>query len=222
VARDLPHAWKGIEGIPVLQEAGVTIDGGGYVRVPYRWPSGDLHVTRVCAPDGRCWWSPAGRSVVPLGLESLCTGPAAHTRGLFIAEGESDTFALRAAYGGTTPGDPVTGIEVIGLPGARTWCSSWRSYVEQYPLIYVVGDGDDAGREMNAVIKRDVPWARTVWLPDGADARSILAAGGPRALDTYLRAADEYAHGWASFILARDLATYERLILDGPEVPGLA
>lgn len=218
---DTPHTWKGVEGVPVLEDAGVVVGADGTVRIPYRWPGGETHVTRAYAQCGRCWWEPAGRALIPLGLERVRRGLAAHARALLIAEGESDTLALRAAYGGTEAGHEVRGIDVVGVPGARTWQPAWRAWVESYPLLYVLGDGDDAGRELNAAVKRDVPWARPVWLPEGDDVRAVLERGGPRALDPYLRRADEDAHLWAAFVLAHDLRTAEALLL-GKGVRGAA
>ncbi len=81
----------------------------------------------------------------------------------------------------------------------------------------MAGDGDRAGRAMNARIKRDVPWARPVWLPEGEDVRSLLQTSGPRALDGLLDAADADAFLSAAFVLAHDLETMETLLL-GREV----
>ena len=71
---------------------------------------------------------------------------------------------------------------------------------------------DTAGREMNSRIKRDVPWARPVRLPDGEDARSMLQTHGAGALDPFLEATDSDARLEAAILLARNIEECEALL----------
>jgi len=180
--------WKGLS-TAVLNEAGVERDLEGLVWIPYRLPDGALYAHRVVAPSGRRWWKPGdGRPVIPFGLESLTDPPT--DRGLLVAEGESDALALRAAF--------EWGYDVLGVPGASTWRRGWVRYLLPYAVVYVLGDGDDAGRRLAGTVKRDVPRARIVYLPAGEDARSLLQDDdGWWRLERLLEQADSGTHAAA-------------------------
>lgn len=202
--------WKGISFL-VLEEAGVTLNGA-LVRIPYRDTAGVAQAWRVFAGDGRCWWQPAGLELVPFGLETLPEPAASVERVLLLAEGESDALALREAFADVRGDSPVRGYHVLGIPGASSWRSSWRCWLEPFPVIYILGDGDPAGQALCAAVKRDVPWARPVWLPAGEDARSLLQRDGARALEPFFAEADAAVHLRAAFVLAGDIETAERLL----------
>jgi hypothetical protein len=108
-----------------------------------------------------------------------------------LAEGESDALALRAAYAARR----LAGrrVVVLGVPGATMWRTAWVRWVERFGRVFVLGDGDDAGRALIADVAASLPWARRVYLPDGEDARSHLQSGGPAALDNHLRNAEQAA-----------------------------
>lgn len=207
--------WKGISHL-VLDEAGVHCDEAGVVHVPYRNLDGSVHREHLFCEGGRSWWSP-GEGLIPLGLE-LLPPPARATRcALIVAEGDSDTLALREAFAGTSGDHPLDGFYVIGLPGAGTWRTHWLDYVRHFDIVYVVADGDLAGRRMLSKVWADVPWARPVRLPDGTDARGILQGEGPQALDRHLDLADSAARLMAAFRVSPSLDACERL-LRGEEV----
>jgi hypothetical protein len=159
-----PITWKGISGTTLL-EAGVTVTAGT-IRVPYRWPDGTEFRAKLFRP-GRSWWEPADATgVLPLGLETLPTATVAARSVLIVCEGESDTLAVRDTL--AVLDDRL--VYPIGLPGASTWREEWKRWLRPFPTIYAFGDGDDAGRRMNATIMTDVPWSgrsrpRTGWTP---------------------------------------------------------
>lgn len=210
----LERPWKGLLWL-TLEEAGAVFDGE-IVRIPYRRPDASVHAWRIMAPGGRCWWEPAGLELLPFGLETL--PPAGDTRraALLIAEGESDALALREAFAAVAPGSTVEAFHALGLPGAGTWRPEWAAYFDGISLIYVVGDGDAAGRRMIDTVCRDLPWARPVWLPEGEDARSLLQRHGPRALDPLLERADEVAKLCLVFEVARDYDDFIALLRGEP------
>jgi DNA primase len=206
--------WKGLPSL-ILATAGIT-ERDGLVHVPYRTRDGSEWNAKLFSPSGRSWWETPGRDLVPLGLETLPAPSEAKRCAIILAEGESDCLALRYAYAEVVGGF-VDAVHVLGLPGGGTWRRTWKRLVEPFGRVYAAGDGDAAGARMNAAVKRDVPWARSVWLPEGEDARSILLRHGWRAFDEYLTAADEHVRLVAAIRLADDLETCEAL-LRGEEV----
>jgi len=137
-------SWKGIADT-VLERAGVR-DQDGLARVPYRLPGGAEHAAKIFG-SGRCWWERPGVDLLPFGLETLPRSPefAAHC-GILLCEGESDALAAREAFAVSEQED-VVAWHAIGLPGSRTWRRSWRSHLLPFPLVYLLGDGDRAGRD---------------------------------------------------------------------------
>jgi len=107
--------WKGIGALTLLK-AGVTRDRRGQVRIPYRYADGTTVKAKVFARNGQTWWSRIGVESIPLGLERLAIGDARSSRTLIIAEGESDTLAIRDALAVDHDGQP---IDVIGPPRRR-------------------------------------------------------------------------------------------------------
>jgi hypothetical protein len=192
------HAWKGIERVPVLDEAGITFVRG-LVRIPYFARGGREHNAKVFPLQRRrwcpsSWWERSGLPVIPFGLQLLPrTASAALRSVLLVAEGESDALALGSSYAEIVGHPFIDSIHVLGLPGASSWQSDWGAFLEPFPFIYVIGDGDEAGQRMIASVKADVPWARPVRLPSGADARSIIQSRGCGALDPFLGIADDDA-----------------------------
>jgi hypothetical protein len=203
--------WKGISA-SVLEHAGVVADGE-LVRLPYRRTDGTTQAWRVFAPSGRCWWDPAGLDhLVPFGIEALPGSNEAELCALLITEGESDALAIREAFAGRTGPGRIGGYRAMGLPGAGTWRREWRSFVDPFALVYVVGDGDGAGRRMIKAVRADVPWARPLWLPAGEDARSLLQRHGPQALDGFIAEADTTALALVAFLKAANFEDFVQLV----------
>lgn len=208
----VPAGWKGISR-DVLAEAGVRLEPRGIVSVPYRDRHGRELYRKCFPPDGRSFYRPAGIELMPFGAETLPPAGRVWPRycALLLTEGESDALCVRdvlARY--------RNDVLALALPGASSWRDSWRSFVEPFPLVYVLGDGDDPGRRMNRRVRATVPWVRPVWLPDGADVRSLLQAD-PAGLDSYFDAADLDARLWAALARSPDLATMRRLLAGGKE-----
>ena len=205
--------WKGISFL-VLDEAGVTIDDDGLTRIPYRLCDGCVFRERFVAPNGRTWWGP-GTQLIPFGLETLPDADQASNSALFLCEGESDTLAAREAFAGVPADSPIDAYFAVGLPGAGAWRSEWALLFEDFDVIYLLGDGDPAGRAMIDAVYRDLPWSRPVWFPEGEDVRSVLQSEGPRALDPYLDRADQIARLCVAFFASDTYAEFVRLMTDG-------
>ena len=89
---------------------------------------------------------------------------------LAVCEGELDAISLSSA-----------GIPAVGIPGATNWKKHWRRALEDHPIIYAVGDGDEAGATFNAKLMREAR-AIPVKMPQGEDCNAIYARSGPEGL----------------------------------------
>lgn len=200
-----PLRWKGIAS-DTLAEAGLVVERGR-IRIPYRDRAGRTLFWKVFGRSGHSWYEPPGVELVPFGLETLPPEGSSFPRycALLLCEGESDALCVRDALRAHPH------ILALGLPGAGSWRDAWRAYVEPFPLVYVLGDGDEAGRRMNRRVREAVPWASPVWLPDGEDVRSLLQRD-PDALWPLMHAADVDARLWAALLRSHDLDTFRRLL----------
>ena len=81
---------------------------------------------------------------------------------------------------------------MLGVPGATSWRRAWRWYAEPYADVYVIGDGDEPGRQFASAVRHDIPRARIVPVPAGEDARSLIQANGVGEMDFLLAEADRY------------------------------
>jgi hypothetical protein len=156
------------------------------VRIPYRRPDGSEWNARIVTATNRRWWERAFADCqgdpIPFGVERLPSAAVAACSVLLIAEGESDALALRHAY---------PDIYVLGIPGSGNWRSAWAEYASAFAQVYIVGDGDPAGVNMNRRVLEDVPDAVIVRLPVGDDARSILQSHGRGRMDELVAEADK-------------------------------
>lgn len=202
-------SWKGIAPW-VLADAGVE-EHDGLTYVPYLNESGSTVVCKVFGSGARAWYEPAGVELLPFGLERLPRSSWIAARSaLLVTEGESDALAAREYF---FEGDSrILTWHVIGLPGAGTWRPAWRTYLEPFPIVYLLGDGDEAGRKMNATVRKDIPWARPVSLPDGKDVRGVLQRDGREGLLPYLAAADVDARLAAALKLVPDVDAFFELL----------
>ncbi len=128
--------WKGLA-LDVLAAAGVELDRGT-VCVPYRDRDGRELYRKRFGRNGRSWYEPAGIELVPFGLETLPAAGSVHPRycALLLCEGESDALCVRDVLSRFRDN-----VLALALPGAGSWRDSWRSFVEPFPLVYVLGDG---------------------------------------------------------------------------------
>jgi DNA primase len=184
-----PLFWKGISTV-TLWDARVT-SSRGITRVPYYTPNSEPHNAKLFR-QGRpgSWWEVSGREMLPYGLEQLPMLAADTTAStLMICEGESDALTVRD----TIHAHNDRRVYAIGLPGAGTWRKAWRRFVQPFPVVYTLGDGDAAGGRMANAVLSDIPWGRPVILPSGEDTRSLIQTHTTSALVELLEAADRVA-----------------------------
>lgn len=96
---------------------------------------------------------------------------------IFITEGELDAIAACQA-----------GFPAVGCPGSDTWTPTFARIFRGYERVYVLTDGDKAGREFGDRVKATLE--RNVWLipmPEEQDVNSVLRDQGKEALTNLIR-----------------------------------
>lgn len=133
-----------------LREQGVADLPGGGVSICYYERDGMemFRRARDVPGSGRRFSQPKGTGLRPYGLWKLddwhnaATPPA-----LYLTEGESDCWSLWDA-----------GLPALGLPGNNAFACLTRSDLVGIDTIYVCPDGDDAGKELVAGLRRHLGW----------------------------------------------------------------
>jgi 5S rRNA maturation endonuclease (ribonuclease M5) len=85
-----------------------------------------------------------------------------------ITEGELDAITLTA----------LVGIPAIGVPGADIWKDFYARCFSDYLKVYVVADGDDAGRRFAAKMSKELEGVTPVYCPPGEDVNSLYVQEG--------------------------------------------
>lgn len=192
--------WKGIRE-DVLAAAGITLTDDGLVSIPYRALDGHTLRTRLVASSGRRWWAPDGEGVHLFGAEMLAT--TSPDTPVLVCEGESDCLSAR---------EHLPEFVALGSPGARAFRPEWRALLEQRTLVYVLGDGDESGRDFAWRVRAAIPWVRPVVCPEGRDLRELLQSGELEFVRALLAEADYLARLEAAVLGAPDLATCVRML----------
>lgn len=146
----------------------------GRLVIPYLTRAGVTWIkTRAlpgsAQPDVRYTWITAGSGSRFYNTRDMLT-PADR---LALCEGELDAAVLSF----------LCGIPAVGLPGASNWRKEYRTLFADYDTVYVVADGDEAGRKCSQQVKGDLKSkARVVDLPDGEDVNSFYCKHGREAM----------------------------------------
>lgn len=87
---------------------------------------------------------------------------------IHVCEGELDALVLRM----------VLDEPVVGVPGTQAWKPHHPFHFHGFERVLLWGDGDGPGRDLAARIRKEVPVAELVPLPDGHDVNSLFLAAG--------------------------------------------
>lgn len=143
--------YRGMLAIPYIRRD----DEGGWSVVQMRFRCLEDH---DCKGHGKY----QGVSGVPTRLFNTLALMGSESK-MVVTEGEID--ALTAS---------VYGIPAVGVPGGSNWKPHYREALLGYETVYVVGDGDDAGRKFADHVKKDLPNGRVLIAPDGEDVNSWI------------------------------------------------
>ena len=144
----------------------------GRLAIPYTTRAGIVTIRFRCLAEHDC---KAVKCAKYLGLKNADV-PLYNVNALFnradrliITEGELDALVCSS----------LVGSPAVGCPGSNGWKPHFTRVVADFHTVVVVGDGDNAGREMVKHLEDELPNAVGVVLPDGEDINSLYLSQGP-------------------------------------------
>ena len=150
----------------------------GRLSIPFITPTGVIHMRFRCLEDHACeghgkYESPAGEGTHLYNVQALHDA----TTEVGISEGELD--ALVATY---------AGLPTVGCVGASNWKPYYYRLFDDFQCVYVLGDGDAAGRKWAGGLVPNIPGAVSRVQPTGHDVTSYVVEHGAEAfLDSVRR-----------------------------------
>lgn len=142
----------------------------GRLAIPYLTPTGpvDIRFRSVHPDDSPKYLSRAGSqqhiyNVLAFQEDSdvIC-----------ICEGEMDTIVVNT----------MVGIPAVGMPGANGWKNWYSRAFADYRKVFVLTDGDQAGRDLGKKIMQAIDVAVIVPMPDGMDANEVYLSEGSEGI----------------------------------------
>ncbi|MFH8346765.1 toprim domain-containing protein [Streptomyces sp. NPDC018045] len=154
--------YAGHLAIPYLRPA-----GGAYALATLRFRRIDPVVSDSAAePEGAKYLSLPGHSPHIFNTQALLTSKPY----VAICEGELDAMAVEAA-----------GVPAVGIPGVSSWRDHFDPAFAGFETVFVLGDGDEAGRRFTQKLCERLPNAKPIDLGDGYDANLFIHRYGHEA-----------------------------------------
>jgi len=146
----------------------------GRLAIPFITPTGVVSMRFRCLEDHRCADVDCPKYLGVAGADShLYNVQALHdaTTKIGVAEGELDALVATRA-----------GLPSVGCPGASSWKSYYYRLFDDFEFVYVLGDGDPAGRKWALGLVPNIPGAVSRVMPAGHDVTSFVVEHGEQML----------------------------------------
>lgn len=150
----------------------------GRVSIPYLTPTGVVSIRFRCIEDHDCKAEGHPKYLQMKGdADHLYNVAAFHERhpAVAITEGEFDAAIVDEHV-----------LPCVGVPGATKWKPFWARLFEDYDRVFLIGDGDGAGRKFVDKLSELVPNTHPVIFPADHDANSYFLEHGPEALSSFI------------------------------------
>lgn len=146
----------------------------GRLSIPYLTPAGPVNMNFRCIQDHDCKAVEGHRKYLkPEGLESNLFNVLALSEpgdSICVCEGELDALTLAMA-----------GIPAVAVAGVNGWQKHFSRCLDDFAKVFVVGDGDEAGKGLNKKLINDVR-AVPVKMPKGMDCNDVYRRDGAPGL----------------------------------------
>lgn len=142
----------------------------GRLAIPYVTPAGviDIRFRAVGAGDGPKYLTRPG-----------ATG---HLYNVLAFQEDSEYIALSEGELDAVVAHGLCGIPCVGVPGANAWKPFYHRAFLDYRRVYLLADGDEAGRGWAKRIASEVETAIPIIMPDGMDTNEFVNEFGADAL----------------------------------------
>ena len=146
----------------------------GRLSIPFITPTGVVSIRFRCLLDHTCQeYEYHGKYEGPPGEGThLYNVQALHDAGdrIGVAEGELDAAVAT-----------VAGLPTVGCPGASNWKPFYYRLFDDFQYVYILGDGDAAGRKWAGGLVPNIPGAVSRVQPPGYDVSSYVVEHGAQA-----------------------------------------
>lgn len=88
-----------------------------------------------------------------------------------ICEGELDAVAAE-----------LIGLPSVGIPGRENWKPPFHRMFKGYERVYILADGDQAGKDFAFDVMKTLPNGRIINMPEGEDVNSTIEKFGKNAV----------------------------------------
>lgn len=148
------------------------------LAIPYLTRSGPVALAFRCLQSHVCKDVECPKYLAEDGLYRPLFNAHAFTKPghvIYAVEGELDALV-----------NSSLGYPTVGCPGAGRWEKHWDYLFDGFEHVVALCDGDRAGREWGKKFRSQVRNAVIKHLPEGHDSSSLMAEGGPEALDPWM------------------------------------
>lgn len=163
----------------VSPDAGPTFEPYiGRLAIPFITPTGVVSIRYRCIEDHECKESGHPKYLQGKGEgDHLYNVGALHERhpAVAVAEGEIDTQFADTHV-----------MPCVGVPGATKWKPYWSRLFEDYDRVFILGDGDKAGRDFCDKLCELLGNAQAVVFPADHDVNSFYSEHGSEALTDFV------------------------------------
>lgn len=145
----------------------------GRLCLPYLTPAGVVNARFRCLRQHSCSEAGHGKYIGLEGFETSLFNVLDLSRpgdALCVTEGELDAITLS-----------MCGIAAVAVPGATNWKKHFGRCLDDFSKVFVLGDGDDAGKGLNKKLINDVR-AIPVTMPKGLDCNDVYRQDGAEGL----------------------------------------
>ena len=138
----------------------------GRLAIPYLSRSGVVSIRFRCLEDHNCkevgcpkYLSVRGDKPTLYNTEALFSAGSV----IAITEGEMDAVVITE----------YAGVPAVGIQGVNAWNDAWSRTLNDFERVLIVGDGDEAGKNMVERLVDSIPNAVGVSLPESLDANDV-------------------------------------------------
>ena len=163
IAREAAHTHRlGYVKEPVIGDDEMR----GRLSIPYMTPTGpvDIRFRSIHPDDSPKYLSRAGSQQ--------------HIYNVLAFQKDSDIIAVCEGELDTIIVNTMVGVPAVGMPGANGWKNWYARAFADYRKVFVLTDGDQAGRDMGKKIMQAIDVAVMVPMPDGMDANEVYLQEG--------------------------------------------